>query len=464
MSLRHQFQINPEKPFENDKLQREEEAITLTNLVKNYADGFVLAINNEWGAGKTTFLKMWQAHLKLEGAESLYFNAWENDHQTDVLVALLSELKELEDKDKAEFKEVVQKAGPIAGKVALGALKGLVASYGLDKVLQGAIEGAVEGSDDLLKAEIDAYSKKKAALEDFKGALSKFAEAAGGENPLVFIIDELDRCRPSYAVEVLEQIKHVFSVPGIVFVLSIDKVQLGHAIKGVYGSSEMNDVKYLMRFIDVEYCMPQPSRQAYCEYLYDYFALNEVLADTHQKTGNKNFGRNIRGFLSHFGEYFNLNARQLEKLAAQLKISFSAFEVGVSIAPTVYLLMAALKLYRTQVYNSIINLEFSVQELIDTMEEVIPARISNHDHGVTVFTFIFLYHSEVKYYNPEIANLLVNNDIGLPQLFYDFKHFKTNEEQDVRHLYELSRNPATLRLRLSDLVPTIELSRAYFTE
>lgn len=60
----------------------------------------------------------------------------------------------------------------------------------------------------------------------------------------MFIIDELDRCRPRYAVEVLEQIKHLFSVPGIVFVLSIDKVQLGNAIRGFYGSDLIDADEY----------------------------------------------------------------------------------------------------------------------------------------------------------------------------------------------------------------------------
>ena len=60
MNLKHELEIPESNPFKNDKVKREEEAKTLTDLVENYSDGFVLALNNEWPEGKTTFVKMWQ--------------------------------------------------------------------------------------------------------------------------------------------------------------------------------------------------------------------------------------------------------------------------------------------------------------------------------------------------------------------------------------------------------------------
>ena len=52
----------------------------------------------------------------------------------------------------------------------------------------------------------------------------------------MIVIDELDRCRPSYAVEILEMAKHLFSVDRVVFVLSINRDQLAHSVKVLYGS------------------------------------------------------------------------------------------------------------------------------------------------------------------------------------------------------------------------------------
>lgn len=67
----------------------------------------------------------------------------------------------------------------------------------------------------------------------------------------MFFIDELDRCRPTFAIELLERIKHLFDIQNIVFVLSIDKEQLEASTAAAYGSA-INAPEYLRRFIDLE--------------------------------------------------------------------------------------------------------------------------------------------------------------------------------------------------------------------
>jgi tRNA A37 threonylcarbamoyladenosine biosynthesis protein TsaE len=63
-------------PFANCKLDRQQYAKVLTSIVDTYGDGFVLAINNKWGTGKTTFVKMWEQALKDNKYQTVYFNAW----------------------------------------------------------------------------------------------------------------------------------------------------------------------------------------------------------------------------------------------------------------------------------------------------------------------------------------------------------------------------------------------------
>ena len=93
MKLRHQdIFINPDNPFEGCKLERKQYADTLTELVKSFSDGFVLAVNNKWGTGKTTFILMWKRHLELSGLKTLYFNTWENDFEANPMSAILAEL------------------------------------------------------------------------------------------------------------------------------------------------------------------------------------------------------------------------------------------------------------------------------------------------------------------------------------------------------------------------------------
>jgi predicted KAP-like P-loop ATPase len=112
------------------------------------------------------------------------------------------------------------------------------------KGVKEAVGSISEEATILFEEEISKYTDKKQSLSSFKKELKKFIDEECDGKPLVFIIDELDRCKPDYAVNVLECIKHFFSVEGIVFVLSIDKEQLCNAVKGFYGSDSIDSSSY----------------------------------------------------------------------------------------------------------------------------------------------------------------------------------------------------------------------------
>ena len=78
--------------------------------------------------------------------------------------------------------------------------------------------------------------------------------------------------------------KHFFSVPGIVFVLSIDKNHLASSVRGYYGSENINTDEYLRRFIDLEYSIPLPSNKTFCKYLYEYYAFNDFFSSNERKS------------------------------------------------------------------------------------------------------------------------------------------------------------------------------------
>jgi len=106
------------------------------------------------------------------------------------------------------------------------------------------VEGVVEDITEKLQERITEYTQKKESIASFRKELENFIKKSKGDKPLVFVIDELDRCRPDYAVELLEQMKHFFSVPRIVFVLSIDKNHLSASVKGYYGSENIDTDEY----------------------------------------------------------------------------------------------------------------------------------------------------------------------------------------------------------------------------
>lgn len=133
----------------------------------------------------------------------------------------------------------------------------------------------------ITKEKISEFKDEKKSLKDFKESFSTFANSLthGSKGqfmpPLIVFVDELDRCKPTYAVELLETMKHFFNVQWVVFVLGIDRKQLSHSVRCLYGN-EMDADGYLKRFINHEFTLPNPPRRKYCEFLYDYFKMEEV--------------------------------------------------------------------------------------------------------------------------------------------------------------------------------------------
>ncbi|WP_373399515.1 P-loop NTPase fold protein [Algoriphagus halophilus] len=272
MTFKHQdLEIPEENPFQNCKLGREKYAKVLTNIINSYPEGFVLAINNKWGTGKTTFVKMWEQFLKNEEYKTIYLNAWENDFEDNPFTAFIGELQIINKKDKDKFNKVVQKAALISKNVGPAIIKAFLNKYIDSEILLETITDTSKSFLEIFENDINEYSKRKESISEFKKSLSEYVANESNGKPLIFIIDELDRCRPNYAVLLLEQIKHFFSVPNIVFVLSIDKSQLGNAVCGVYGSENIDSNEYLRRFIDIEYLIPEPDSDKFIAYLYEYF-------------------------------------------------------------------------------------------------------------------------------------------------------------------------------------------------
>lgn len=204
-----EIEIPEDNPFQNDRLERRQLCDILTDVVSFYGQsGCVMAICGDWGTGKTTFVKMWQQHLKCNSFKTLYFNAWSSDYTNDPLMALISELGELSPNS------------PTINKLAsAGARIGLSFASSFIKMLTGidarAINEAITEASDIGKEYLKKFADQKNTLYDFKNNLQQYIAENAAQHPVVFFIDELDRCNPHYSVAVLERIKHLFDIPNI---------------------------------------------------------------------------------------------------------------------------------------------------------------------------------------------------------------------------------------------------------
>jgi len=247
-----------------DLLERKKVGKALSDLINRIDDPLVVALNGQWGTGKSHFLKRWVGAHTLENGSSattVYFDAFEHDYLNDPLPALVSALTNRlpaskEDKIKRVKTAAFKLAKPLA-RIGLA-----VATFGATEALGDVGDAIVEAVSDEGAASLEKYwqeeTGRREAMSEFKNAIEALAAPAEDKDTgssLVFVIDELDRCRPDYALEVLEVIKHFFSVPHVHFILGVNLNALENSVKARYGGNT-NGHAYLKKFIQVTLELP----------------------------------------------------------------------------------------------------------------------------------------------------------------------------------------------------------------
>ncbi len=251
-----------------DIFARKEFGERLANLVEKSNGNIVIALDAKWGEGKSTFIKMWQGyieHQRENKIKSIYFDAFANDYQKDPFLTLAAELYELvKNKTTQKKEEFTRKAGNAVKSLARGAIR-IAVRAGSGGLLDGSIVDSAEKDISTLLAEqvdgiiadkLQNITHDKLALSEFREYLNELSVEEG--YPIVFIIDELDRCRPDFALELVEQIKHLFSVPGITFLLVVNREQLQESIKSRYGNG-VEATLYLQKFVNLWISLPRKS-------------------------------------------------------------------------------------------------------------------------------------------------------------------------------------------------------------
>ena len=318
-------------PFKNDLLNRKPIADALTNLIRSVAGPAVLAVDGAWGSGKTTFLQMWFSRLVNDGFRVISFNAWETDVSNDPLVALTSELLTgLQSFDnKTEFLQLVDKTKNLVGELVKSSLPGVIqlttgGIVNIDSILQkGHSEAILSFAPDRLSL----YKENKDAVAEFRIVLMETVEYLAQNNhslPLVIMIDELDRCQPIYAVKLLEVAKHLFSIPGVTFVLGVNTSQLTHSVSTLYGS-KFDGSAYLKRFINVDVRLPDANRAQIVE-----ATLNSLNVDSRTDlfpySTHEQLQTNILEMFSKFFDWVAMDYRTVDQTLRRFGLICGAIE------------------------------------------------------------------------------------------------------------------------------------------
>lgn len=360
-------------PFDEDKLDRKKLAEKLTTYLDRLNDGAVLAIDAPWGEGKTWFARNWEADLKEKNYKTIYIDAFEQDYVDEPFMLITSEILNVIEKSNpivAEIKkdgiEIVKALLPIGAKVLLNVTsKFLIGSSDISEDIKDAIDSgsdiSAEKASERIGEKIDEYTTSKTVTLEFKTKLADYAKEQ--EKPIVIFIDELDRCKPTFAVNLIERIKHYFDVPNVVFILLLNKEQLENAIKGVYGINT-DASKYLDKFINFYFNLPRQNKQDHRT----QYKIGNFIKITMQKYSftKNNDNDSFMKWLEYWSEYFNLSLRDLEKCVA-----LYAFAYPTNAA---YLLVyfIILKVKQPKLFNMLMNNDIKAQrEAKQQMEDII---------------------------------------------------------------------------------------------
>lgn len=371
------LKVNPESPFEGDLMGRQGEIENLSTLITRINTPAVIAIDAPWGMGKSTFLEMWAAHLAVNHHTTVItFNAWSTDFVEDPLVAFLGEINDglrgiLKDKGEVQNSwetvwaagiKVLKHSSAIAARISATTLA-LGAGAG-PEVASGAGEVASNIASDTL----DYYSKEKSDIQAFQNALKDFLDKFGGD-PLVIFVDELDRCRPNYAIALLERIKHLFEIEGIVFVLALDKEQLSHSIRSVYGQ-EFDSRTYLSRFFDWDYALKVPEIQQFIHASIASLELHRILAARTPFNHGHEEKQRLVNILAVTSAHYRLSYREILQLLTQINLCYLSLPLKYFAAPELIGFLLAVRLKDDQAFRSFLTGMSGLYELVELAQAI----------------------------------------------------------------------------------------------
>lgn len=348
--------MTQESIWKDDKLDRQDLAKSFTKIIQSSVDmsddALVIGLHAAYGMGKSFFLDKWRQQLSAEGYITVAFDAWENDYCGDPMVSFAAEVRG----QLAKFIKG-EKFNETLGRIAMAAIDQV-------PLLPNLIASEHELEDHLSvgrfgNALIVSYQNAKEGVSDFKKELSNIYAKSNKNNqkskPIVVFIDELDRCRPNYSIELLEKIKHIFNVKGYVFVLGFDKIQLSKSIETIYGK-DMDTAGYLRRFFNIELTLTEPALDRFVPYIVSdkyKFPQHVQISGQSLESDRDPMVESIQ-MMAH---WFELKLRDIDRLAHQCRVLLGAVTANNTmlkpILPSVFVVLVALKLKYPEAYESI---------------------------------------------------------------------------------------------------------------
>lgn len=254
----------------NDSLYSDTAIINkVYNLITEKIDPpYSISINGTWGSGKTTFVKLLETKLEVNKYPHLWFNPWEYERSSDVVLAFLKQLSQ-KFMDKADLKE-------------LGIFGLSLFVTGIDaaaQVLTGGklsfknIQDITKNVDASLKERYEKYDDVVLGIkEDFAVLTQKISGKFDNKTVFIFF-DDLDRCLPENAINLLEALKNLFVVKdaNVIFISGIDTSVAKQFIKKRYeGIKDDFAINYFKKIFNLTFDVPEIDKNVFDKFINSY--------------------------------------------------------------------------------------------------------------------------------------------------------------------------------------------------
>lgn len=247
-----------------DEFTREPIAEKIIKLLDSDIDVSPLIIDGKWGTGKTEFCFKLKNLIEADNTNDYkvgYVNAFQADHANEPLLTLIAEVAGFYNEDDDRRKSFIKNAIPYLRLVSGIGIKAIASlafgKYAADipDEFQEGLDAIEEGSDSFIDQSLESMIKDQVEAEKNLSTLKEALKNIASTTPVILLIDELDRCRPDFAVIMLETIKHVFDVKNVQIILVTNAEQLKATIKHSYGN-DTDSHSYLYKFFKYQINLP----------------------------------------------------------------------------------------------------------------------------------------------------------------------------------------------------------------
>ncbi|MBA6409280.1 AAA family ATPase [Pseudoalteromonas sp. 5Ae-yellow] len=357
-----------------DEFHRKPVAENMIKLLSSSLDVSPMMLDGSWGTGKSEFCQKTINLFKLKDTHHLiYVDAFKADHVGEPLVTLLSEIiKLLPEKEQPGFIKKIIPATKFGLKTGGKAFVGHILRQDFasvaddyDKDIQKAADKAIDATvESIIKDQVQAEKN----LTSLKDAISKVAE----EKAIVFFVDELDRCKPSFAVDVLELIKHVFDIDNVQFVLISNSQQLRASINHCYGV-DVDSQRYLDKFLKFTIKLSNKTMPNRFEPIFASMSLFEQLIQRNQNIRSDTYSSVSKQFIRSIIINLELSLREVETLVRYLEVlqvltDKNAFPAGGYLGYTLLKTLAVIiYCFKPDLANEISNSKYDAKEIANIL-------------------------------------------------------------------------------------------------